>query len=326
MTFHNVLVPLDGSGPAERAVPIAAAIARANGAALHLVLVHQGEIDPNINELRRTEERSYRDQRMQSLTVEVRRQFGIAVVMALRSGPVTATLVSYVFGNAVDLIVMTSHGRTGWRRAWAGSVADELAHRVSVPLLMLRLDDDRTVWPTMPLRRILVALDGSAEAESAIDTARALDPAAKSTLLLGRIVPTVAVEVDIAQNPGVLLPDVDATQKNVDAATRYVDDLATRLTSRDGGAVETTVKLAPLLFRPSPVGPIMAGMARRVRADLVALTTHERGISRLFVGSVADRILRSTHCALLICHGDRRAGQRIAVPAESASSTVATRK
>jgi nucleotide-binding universal stress UspA family protein len=325
MPFHSILVPLDGSARAERAVSTAAAIARANGAVLHLVLVHQGETDPNADESRCTEEHADRDQRMHSVAAEVRGRFGVAVETAVRSGPVTEALVCYLFRNRVDLIVMTSHGRTGWRRAWTGRVANELAQRVSVPLLMLRLDDDRTLLATMPLRRILVALDGSNEAEVAIDAARALDPIAKSTLVLGRIVPSVPVGVDIPQHPGVLLPDLDATRKLVDAATQYVDDLATSRISRDGIAAETAVELAPLLLRPLPVGPMMADMARRVRADLVALTTHERGISQSFIGAVADRILRSTHCALLVCHGDRRAGPRAAVAAGSASTALAAR-
>ncbi|HEX7546673.1 MAG TPA: universal stress protein, partial [Gemmatimonadaceae bacterium] len=35
------------------------------------------------------------------------------------------------------------------------------------------------------------------------------------------------------------------------------------------------------------------------RADLVAMTSHGRGASRLLVGSVADKILRGTHCSIL---------------------------
>src|ERR1019366_1541127 len=145
MRLHNIMVPLDGRAPAERAALTAAAIARANGPELHLVLVHEGAVDPHVNAQGRTNEQTYHDQRVRNLAADVRVQFGITVVTALRAGPVPRPLVSYVFGNAIDLIVMTSHGHTGWRRAWAGSVADELAHRVSVPLLMLRLDDDRAV-------------------------------------------------------------------------------------------------------------------------------------------------------------------------------------
>ena len=325
MAFHNVLVPLDGSVSAEQAVATAAVVARANGATLHLVLVDEAEPGPRAGDSRGGEPSGGRGQRIVNLATEVREQFGIAVATALRAGPVAAALESYVFRDQVDLIVMTSHGRTGWRRAWAGSIADELAHRVSVPLLLLRLNDDQATSAPMHLRRILVALDGSHEAEAAIAVARGLDPAAPPTIVLGRIVPSMAMDIDMAQSPGVMLPDLEATQRLVGAATRYVNGVADQLATPGAGTVEVAVEVAPLLFRPSPVAPTMASLARRVRADLVALTTHERGISRLFIGSVADRILRSTHCALLICHGDRRAVVRSAVPAAGLAPALAGR-
>ena len=54
-----------------------------------------------------------------------------------------------------------------------------------------------------------------------------------------------------------------------------------------------------MLIAPS-AGPAIVDLAQTFRADLVAMTSHGRGASRLLVGSVADKILRGTNCSILL--------------------------
>jgi len=60
----------------------------------------------------------------------------------LEQGAVVERIVRAAEGNDVDLIAMTSHGRTGWTAAFFGSVAVGVLHRAERPLLLIRSDRD----------------------------------------------------------------------------------------------------------------------------------------------------------------------------------------
>jgi nucleotide-binding universal stress UspA family protein len=163
MSLHGpILVPLDGSDLAERAVPVAAALAHRAAAELLLVHVHvpisahpihvEGlpVIDEQMHSLRRDHEQAY-------LVGACPRPPGVGASTALLEGPVAVALSEQARRSGARLIVMTTHGRGGFDRAWLGSVADELAH-ASVPC--------PAPGPTQPGRAPSVAthpgsLDGS---------------------------------------------------------------------------------------------------------------------------------------------------------------------
>jgi nucleotide-binding universal stress UspA family protein len=99
--IRTILVPLDGSAFAERALPVAAALARRLGASLHLVSVHDpasGFIDPataavasvELDQEIRSAQQEYLDQQAGAATAE-----GIPVVHELRTGEAAAELARY---------------------------------------------------------------------------------------------------------------------------------------------------------------------------------------------------------------------------------------
>ena len=138
--FERIMVPLNGLASAEAAVAPAAAMARTHGAELHLVLVDgPSRLDPMSDEFFRVDCAAYRDGQMQPLADNLRHDLGIAVTTAMLAGPVVATLAHYASAVHADLIVMATHGRVGWRRAWVGSVADDLMHEVTIPLLRAKV-------------------------------------------------------------------------------------------------------------------------------------------------------------------------------------------
>ncbi len=104
---------------------------------------------------------------------------GIETTVEVRSGGVAQTILDVAQMRHVDLIVMCSHGDTGFRRWVPGSVAQQVARHSPLPVLVLRdggpVPTGSFPDPTHPLRAVmgLVALDGSVGAEAA------LEPAAK---------------------------------------------------------------------------------------------------------------------------------------------------
>ena len=136
----------------------------------------------------------------------------------------------------------------------------------------------------MKLKKILVPLDGSALAESAI--AKALDVAGpESTLTLLR-----AAEAHT-------LPGVDPTEAQVEIvreAEDYLAAVATRLNEQGVSRVETSVWYGP-------AASAIVEAARLRKADLIVMSTHGRsGLGRLILGSVAESVLRGTMTPILL--------------------------
>src|SRR5262245_19252858 len=156
----------------------------------------------------------------------------------------------------------------------------------------------------MKLDRILVPLDGSALAETALDLAVDLARGASSTVVLVRA----------AQAHG--LPGVDpedAQVRVVSEAETYLAAAAERLRKRGVAAVETSVWYG----RPAPS---IAEAARARNADLIVIPSHGRSrLGRLILGSVAESVLRSTRTPILLVR-DREA------PVEEPARDVAPRE
>jgi len=303
--FLTILVPVDGSPLAERAVGLAADIARASGSKLRLALVHQvpsAPLDPSAAKLftsmelaSRKSERAY----LRGLQTRLRQQ-GVRLASAVTlTGAVGPALGRYVRELGVDLIVMATHGRGGLRRAWLGSVADHLVRHLEIPLLLVRPGESEAGAPASG-RQILVPLDGSPLAEEALDPAVALAALWQAELLLLQVVPPVLRTIDAAV-PMPSVYDEGLTAACRSQAQDYLDDITGELRARGIGASGAAV------VGWNPVDTIL-DVARPEQVALVAIATHGRGgVRRWALGSVADKLVRGADVPILV---RRPAGRR----------------
>lgn len=298
--YRSILVPLDGSTFAEQALPVAADIAVRAQATLHLVLVHQassvvagpGEpvvLDPGIDERLRSEEGGY----LETVRGLVARGDTVKVVTQVIEGPVADAVAGYAHDHAVDLVVMTTHGRGVFSRFWLGSVADRLVRQLEQPLLLLRPEPTGAPPRALAFRKILLLLDGSPHAEAMIEPSVQLAQTFDGELTLVRVVERLA-PIWLPM-PGVApVPDSDAMPHRQLEATRYLHEVANRLRVR-GLSVTTAVEIAP-----DPVSGITE-FAERERMDVISLATHGHGGPvRFLLGSVADKLVRSATMPLLV--------------------------
>ena len=170
----SILVPIDGSPFSEQALPTAVAIARRTGARLQLVRVHEpvftgppfGDMpapDPAWDREMRLEEEA----RLRELASRVMKA-GVEACAVVIDGPVASALANYVEEVDADLVVMTTHGRNAFSRAWLGSVADVLVRKCTRPVLLLRPGEvgaealDLDVRHAPSFDHILIPTDGSA--------------------------------------------------------------------------------------------------------------------------------------------------------------------
>jgi nucleotide-binding universal stress UspA family protein len=151
---------------------------------------------------------------------------------------------------------------------------------------------------------LLVPLDGSAAAESALPHAQALAEKFGARVTVIRV--TVAPETLIAETatgaPGVpeagpLLDPTPVVEAEQEEASAYLSRIADSL--RAGGS-EVTAEAPP----GAPADTIVE-RARELGVDLIVMSTHARGgLGRLVFGSVGDAVLRHAPCPVLLIRVD----------------------
>jgi nucleotide-binding universal stress UspA family protein len=329
--YTHVLVPLDGSAEAERALPIAARLARASGGSLSLVRVVRAPVEfeaglappatwaPAARPEEREEATAYLELLRQQDGLE-----GVSTTTTVYAGPPAAMVLAAVASGGADLIVMTSHGRTGVQRWLLGSVAAEVAREALVPVLIVRgsallgaLDDQAHVLSAF------VPLDGSPLARAAITPALQLlgalageRPVALRLLSVIQPLPlteTAPLAGGVRGEGQVSLTAVDETM--LGEAEEYLCSTAEQI-QREAGrilpgcSVSVTwsavwnPEVAHTIISTAESGRDGAGSAHQSRlapSDLIAMATHGHGgLRRWVMGSVADRVLSATSLPLLV--------------------------
>jgi nucleotide-binding universal stress UspA family protein len=226
---------------------------------------------------------------------------------ALLDGDVVPAMKEYAKANGIDLVVMSTHGRGAFGRFWLGGVADEVVREMAEPVLLVRPGEGKPdLAREIDLKTILVPSDGHLSSEMVLDPAIDLAKLFGSTLDLVRVVEPVLRPAYLPEGfsgaeltSGVLVELREAQAKQEARAKVYLDEVTAGL-EQDGYRVETHV-----LVDERPAAGI-AAEAKARHADLIAMETHaRRGLSRVFHGSVADKVVRGGGAPVLLHHGPR---------------------
>jgi nucleotide-binding universal stress UspA family protein len=223
---------------------------------------------------------------------------GIAITTEVLFGFPAQQLGEAARTHESDLVVLCSHGRTGFTRWALGSVARTLVHQSTVPVLVLRKAEVLAHVELARSFRTLVPLDGSKLSEAALAPAEALTEVlaapGQGALHLVQIIKTFPSPPQGGLGNA---PNEEARQR----ASSYLTTMAERVESKVTGhelAVTSSVELA------SDVAGALLDVAEPADSggcDLIAITTHGReGLERWVMGSVAERLLTTTKLPLLI--------------------------
>jgi nucleotide-binding universal stress UspA family protein len=294
---ETVLVPLNGSPEPEAALPYAVSIARAFDAAVRLLGVIETGTDVSFVknadqngesvESLRDAARTY----LAAKAAELETQ-GLETSTAIAVGNVAEEILRDADQAHTSAIVMATHGRGGLERWALGSVADKVMRMAHVPTLLVRPSEPPDGLSRVELRHLLVPLDGSSLAEAAIAPAARLAKATGASLTLLRVEPWLTSKAMFA---GQLyaIPNLSELEEDVETAAK--DYLA-----RASLDVPHDVPCRAVLQRGFATITIEA-YAEQKRVDLVVMSTHgSGGLTRLVVGSNADRLVRSGVPTLLI--------------------------
>jgi nucleotide-binding universal stress UspA family protein len=320
--FRSLMVPLDGSAFAEQALPLALDAARRADAELGLVMVRstlplQGEGEEEY--LRRVSRQVATASPARITRTVLTNELGPLEYPPPEPGTVAGVLIRHAEEVSCDLIVMTTHGRGGLRRAWLGSVADAVIRGAPCPVLVMRPKDARfsiAAAVDRGLRHIVVPLDGSASAERAIAFARQLGEPFEARYTLVRVTSPLSWQGAPGLDGTTFM--VEAPPLSREAIQQYLDTVATGLRQFD-------VPVATQVLDGGSPAVAIVEYARSSGADLIALTTSGAGgISRLLLGSVADKIVRAGDVPVLVCNVHHLSPGSSAVTAAQSAAVLPT--
>lgn len=296
--YRSIMVPVDGSPFSREAVLHGLRLASQSGAILRLVRVGTSSTITGGPDGFAVENQRLRDihaaelSELYTIAAECRAHSTVNVTASLQYGPVVDTLIGYARRQKVDLILMRSHGRKGFARAWFGSVADGLIRESGIPVLVVKAPSVATaVESGFVFNRILVPLDGSLLAEQSIGPAVSLARINDAAITLLKIVPP-ARRAD-GQTESSIGP---AAASEVSVAQRYLETCL----SAD---LERSLRVTRRVIVAEDVAGAILTAAENMEADLVAIATRGRGaIARATSGSVADRVVRQSPVSTMVIH------------------------
>jgi nucleotide-binding universal stress UspA family protein len=293
--INQVLCPVDFSAVSQHAVDHAAAIARWYEARLTLLHVFATlptmDLPPLVLE----------DADRERLRVAMRRMAahvpdGVPVECRVEQAEsVHAEIVRQLTDTHADLLVVGTHGRSGFDRMFLGSVTEKVIRKAGCPTLVVppRASD---VPPEAPVRfrRILCAVDFSDSSLSALAYALTLAEEADAHLTLLHAIETPP---ELRENP--LAPDFDIDRLHAAAeadARRRLRDLVP-----EGARTFCTVETAVVEGRAYRQ---VLRRAAEEKVDLIVMGVHGRGaLDLLLFGSNTQHVIRAATCPVLIVRG-----------------------
>jgi nucleotide-binding universal stress UspA family protein len=280
MTYRKVLVPLDGSELAERAIPYGKAIAKTKGSELILFTVSVASMEQLDRPMK-----AYLE-----LNVKELQSQGIKASMAIAYGNVADEIVGFADKNNIDLIIISTHGYSGIKRWVLGSVARKVLYGTCVQVLLIKSKAQKI--SQIELKKLLLPLDGSPFAEAPIPIIEELTKGTKTEIVLTLVCepPLVPSYGDRPINPTWKTHRDALWAVTQQQASEYLKKVESKL-KKQGMKVKSRVI-------PGELGRVAENImqaGKKENVDLIIMTTHGRsGVSRWVYGGVANRIVEES--------------------------------
>ena len=216
---------------------------------------------------------------------------GIAIDTVVREAPAVSGILDEAAATSADLIVMGTHGASGFERLVLGSVTEKVLRKAACPVLTVprALPDAVPAGPVV-FKQILCAVDFSECSLAALNYALSLAQEAGGRLTVVHVL------------GGELLPDAVLADQHLSvlAYQRQREDVAQRRLSEVVPATAATYcQVEPTIARGKPWREIV-GIASAQRSDLIVLGVHGRStIDLMFFGSTAQQVVRHAGCPVL---------------------------
>jgi nucleotide-binding universal stress UspA family protein len=290
--FTRILVPLDGSANAEKALPHARALARTLGIPITLIAVIETVADFSPVKTRYLDtlvENAMKNS--EEYLKKISKTFsGSGIQFRVEKGRAEDAIITNAAADSGTLIMMASHGRSGLNRWLLGSIAEKVVRGAHNPVLVVRANEEPSSEGETVPDSIMVPLDGSPLAESVllyvVELAKAFH--AKVTLLRSYSLKQVIFNFEE------YTPDLDELKGELKwEAMSYLDEKVTELKSR--GLIDVFCSVIE-----GDAAEIIIEMGKGTPNTLIAMSTHSGStIKHRILGSVTEKALRHANNPIL---------------------------
>ncbi len=209
-----------------------------------------------------------------------------------RASPVE-TILEYAAQEKSDVIVMGTRGLGGFRRAALGSVSSAVAEHSPCATLVVRAGKGKKSGA--PIRRILVAIDGSPNAQRALEAAADLANRLGAELVIAHVVYVPGLFWSMGL-PGTSIP-TDKIEEDAEKVAKVVIQKAVKF-AKEAGVANPKGELVTELTSPAQG---IVQLAEKGDVDLIAVGTRGNGgFKKLLLGSVANSVLHYAPCSVLV--------------------------
>jgi nucleotide-binding universal stress UspA family protein len=277
MTYRRVLVPLDGSELAERAIPYAKNLVKARDSEVILFTASIASVEQLDRPMKAYLELNAKELQSQ----------GIKASIAIAYGNVADEIIKFADKNKIDLIILSTHGHSGIKRWALGSVALKVLHGTCIPVLLIKSRAQKTA--KVEFKKILLPLDGSSFSEASIPYVKELTKGTGVEIVLLRVSepPVLPADRSPAIKPSweeyrdILMAEIQRQ------AEEYLEGIRANL-----GKSGIKIRSQAILGKTAES---ILQVAQKEDINLITMTTHGRtGVSRWVYGSVASRIVEES--------------------------------
>ena len=271
VVFHHILVPLDGSLLAECVLPHVVAVARAFTANVTVLRVVEPApatgplraVDPLSWNIVKSEAEAYLSGVAQRL-----KEIDLQVESTLLEGNAAESVIQYARDKEVDLIILSSHGRSGLSGWNVSSVVQKILLRSYLPTMIIRAYHHADLeLARLRYRRILVPLDCSQRAECVFPVVTSLADFHDPKLLFVHVLR----RTEIPQRTPPVQEDIDMVdqiiQRSRETASEYLSQLQPKM-------ISSAFDVRTCLSVSTNVAATLHEMADTEEVDLVVMSAH----------------------------------------------------
>lgn len=280
--YRKILVAYDGSSSAKNALTLAGQLAREDKSWIKVLAVvpsYQGDLDligvSNIKEAI-----AGPGERLLAEARQIADSEDLHILTNLEQGEPYEQIVQVADEENCDLIIMGRRGTNNLEREFMGSVTARVIGHTGKDVLVIP-EQSSLFWG-----KILLATDGSASCDNAL--ARSLEIAQERGSKLAAVSVVYTNDEFYALGQSVVQELYHEADKVLDKVRSWAGDLGVQAESyiKDGEPHQAIV-----------------GLAYEIASDLIVMGSHGRkGLTRLLMGSVTERVIGYADCPVLVCH------------------------
>jgi nucleotide-binding universal stress UspA family protein len=280
--YHKMLVLLDGSKLAQVVFTYAQELAGRMNLCLELLQV----VDPrDADQLPiRQAYIEHMSKILEEKANQVRTKTGINTRCETVKGTVAVgypaeEILKYVDANKVDLLMLSTHGKSGIKNWNIGSVAGQVIHAARIPLWIVPSELDQTIIQDMiPNRTIVVPLNGEKVPEDVIPYAVSIAKQRGAESEISLIF--VDKESETVRNRS----ELQELNERRDAINKYLEGVAQKI-------IDSGISARWEILTGDPASEIVEYM-RDKPPQLIAMAAPRSGLSKMVFGSVAENLLQ----------------------------------